>query len=432
MRRKDLKNLVEWKAKNSRKPLIINGARQVGKTWLINEFGKKHFLNLAYINFETTKSLSEVFNSGYQIDKIIKAIEIEVKAKIDPATTLIIFDEVQQEPKALTALKYFYEQAPQYHIICAGSLLGISMQNGGSFPVGKVEFLDLYPLNFYEYLDALNETALRASLELHEWDIIRGFHSRLKDLLRQYFYLGGMPEVLKIFINNRDFNQAREIQNQILRSYELDFSKHAPGSIIPRIRMMWNSIPSQLAKENKKFIYNAIKPGARSKDYELALEWLLDAGLVYKVNNISTAKVPLKNYENLDAFKLYVVDVGLLGAMVNIQPAAKLDNYSLLQEFKGSLTEQFVLQELKASKKAIPYYWSPSNAKAEVDFLFENRSNIFPLEVKAAENLQSKSLRVFNENYKPEMCFRTSMSNYRKEDWLTNIPLYSIQEIFNL
>ncbi|MBK9980900.1 MAG: ATP-binding protein [Saprospiraceae bacterium] len=430
MKRKEVLYLTEWKSKKDRKPLIISGARQVGKTWLLKEFGSLEFKNYAYLNFESDESLKTIFEGGFDLNRILSAIEIITGIKVEPGVTLLVFDEIQEAPKALLALKFFYEQLPQLHLACAGSLLGIALGKKTSFPVGKVEFLDLYPLNFPEYLEAIGQGGLKEAMANQDWILLQTFNQKLISLLREYYYIGGMPEVVASFINDHDFTKARNIQNNILRTYQLDFSKHASSSIVPRIRMLWNSIPGQLSKENKKFLYKAVKPGARSKDYELALYWLIDAGLVYRISNLTAVQLPLKAYEDINSFKLFILDIGLLGAMVDLDVKVLLDEHQILKEYKGSMTEQYVVQQLKSQRQSECYYFSPSNQKSEIDFVFENNSHIWPLEVKAEENLQAKSLKIFYDLYHPLTSFRTSMSGYREQDWLTNIPLYAINEIF--
>ena len=346
--------------------------------------------------------------------------------------TLIVFDEVQLVPSAITSLKYFYENANQYSVICAGSLLGISLGKQTAFPVGKVEILDLYPLDFEEFLEAMGQHALLELIQTHNWDLVKTFKAKFQDLLKHYFYVGGMPEVVANFAAHQNFEQARGLQKAILRNYEIDFSKHAPASIVPRIRMIWNALVPQLAKENKKFIYNALRSGARAKDYELALSWLTDAGLVYKVHNLSAAQVPLKAYEELEVFKLYCLDVGLMAAMADLDVGLLLQGYALLEEFKGALSEQYVLQQLMAQRKSKIYYWSPRTLKSEIDFMTERHGKIFPIEVKAGENLQAKSLKAFYQHYKPAMSYRVSMADHRKESWLCNVPLYAVGQLFKL
>ncbi|MCD7892448.1 MAG: ATP-binding protein [Erysipelotrichaceae bacterium] len=429
MYREAIKYLVKWKEKANRKPLIIRGARQVGKTWLMKEFGNQYYKKCAYISMDENKRMDTVFSDVFDIERIILQIEIEVGFKITPEDTLIILDEIQEVPRALKALKYFCENAPEYHIIAAGSLLGIALHEGTSFPVGKVNFINLYPLSYREFLKANNQDSLLDLLDSNDFDSIKAFKDKYIYYLKYYYYVGGMPEVVNNFIHNHDFNEVREIQNEILSAYEDDLSKHAPSNIVTRIRMLWNSIPAQLAKENKKFIYSLIREGARAKEYEVAMTWLLDTGLIYKVNRINKPGFPLKAYEDFSAFKLYVLDIGILGAMVNLNPKVILDGNQLFKEFKGALTEQYVLQQLITNPENDIYYWSASNATAEVDFILQTDDLIIPIEVKAEENLKSKSLKVFTNKYSINNAIRTSMSDFKKQDWITNIPLYSIENI---
>ncbi|WP_319500263.1 ATP-binding protein [uncultured Draconibacterium sp.] len=426
MERTAIAYLYDWKNKENRKPLIIRGARQVGKTWLMKEFGKKEYAQTAYVNFESSRILKDLFSEDYNITRIINAIQIETGVQINPKDTLIILDEIQEAEGGITSLKYFYENTPEYHVIAAGSLLGVSLHQHTSFPVGKVDFLDLYPLNFPEFLKALNQESLLKLIESKDWSLIRNFKPKLIEYLRQYYYTGGMPEVVLSFIQNNDYSEVRQIQNNILLAYEQDFSKHAPVEIVPRIRMLWNSTLAQLAKENKKFIYSAVKKGARAKDFELSLSWLIDSGLIYKVNRINKAGIPLKAYEDMDAFKLFIVDVGLLAAMGNLDVKTLLDGNTIFEEFKGALTEQYALQQLKTIPDIPIYYWSADKANAEIDFVIQHLSNVVPIEVKAAENLQAKSLKSFKGRYPDSIAVRTSMSDYREEDWLLNVPLYAI------
>lgn len=426
MERTAIKFLYEWKDKENRKPLIIRGARQVGKTWLMKEFGKKEYAQTAYVNFESSRILKDLFSEDYNINRIINAIQIETGVQINAQDTLIILDEIQEAPGGITSLKYFYENTPEYHVIAAGSLLGVSLHQHTSFPVGKVHFMDLYPLSFPEFLNALNQQSLLKLIETGEWELIRNFKTRFAELLRQYYYTGGMPEVVLSFRQNKDYTEVRQIQNNILFAYEQDFSKHAPAEIVPRIRMLWNSTLAQLTKENKKFIYSAVKKGARAKDFELSLSWLVDSGLIYKVNRINKAGIPLKAYEDMDAFKVFIVDVGLLAAIGNLDVKTLLNGNIIFEEFKGALTEQFVLQQLKTIPDIPIYYWSAVKADAEIDLVVQHSGKVVPIEVKAAENLQSKSLKSFKARYPASMAVRTSMSDYREEDWLINVPLYAI------
>ena len=432
MERIAMKELVSWKNKTERKPLIIRGARQVGKTWLMKEFGKNEYSQTVYVNFESSKLLKTLFVDNFDINRIITALQIETGIQVNPENTLIILDEIQEAEGAITSLKYFCENAPQYHIIAAGSLLGVAMHKHTSFPVGKVEFLDLYPLNYAEFLLALDQQPLLNLLKSKDWTLIKSFKEKYIQLLRQYYYIGGMPEVVLSYQTQNDFKEVRNIQKRILTAYEHDFSKHAPSDIVPRIRMLWNSIPSQLAKENKKFIYGAVKPGSRAKDYELALSWLIDCGLVHKICRVSKPGIPLKAYEDYNAFKLFIADVGLMGAMGDIDIRTLLEGNRIFEEFKGALTEQYVLQQLTSICDLVIYYWSAERSIAEIDFLIQYSGEVIPIEVKAEENLQAKSLKTFCQKYSPQTAIRTSMSDFRKEDWLTNLPLYAIGELTKL
>jgi len=425
MQRELLKSLIQWKDQADRKPLIIRGARQVGKTWLLKEFGKSHYKNVAYVNFETAKSLYSIFLSGFEVDKLIMALKIETGIDIAAGETLIILDEIQECEAALTALKYFQENANQYHIVAAGSLLGVALHTNRSFPVGKVDFLDLHPLNFLEFLVAMNEKPLLDLLQIKNWDLITGFKAKYIDLLKQYYYVGGMPEAVLTFINQKDFKKVREKQLNILAAYEQDFSKHAPNDIVPRIRLVWQSLPSQLAKENRKFVYGNLKKGARAREFELAIEWLKDAGIVHKVSRCNKPAIPLIAYEELSDFKLYLLDVGLLAAMGNLDIQTFIVEQSLFEEFKGALAEQYVLQQFKSVEQLPIYYWTAEKATAEVDFLIQYKNRIIPIEVKAAENLKAKSLKAYHQKFNPEISIRTSLSDYRKEEWLINLPLYA-------
>ena len=427
MNRLAIQELITWKNAKIRKPLIIQGARQVGKTWLMKEFGKQEFRNVAYLNFESSNRLKEIFLSDFNIERIIAVIEIEVKQKIDPQNTLLIFDEIQEAERGLTALKYFYEQAAEYHIVAAGSLLGISTQKNNSFPVGKVDFISMFPMSFIEFLDNIGERQLVNQLQNKNWELIAVFHEKLVEILRLYYFIGGMPEAVSNYIDYKNLDTVRSIQQKILAGYENDFAKHAPNEIVPRIRLVWNALISQLAKENKKFIYGQIKKGGRAKDFETAINWLVDAGLVLKVNRIEKPILPLNAYADFDAFKLFLLDIGLLNAIADLDQIILLEKNNILIEFKGALTEQFVCQQLKIKKDL--YYWTASNATAEVDFVLQSQNEIIPIEVKAEENLKSKSLKVYVEKYTPKTAIRTSMSKFRQEDWLTNVPLYGVSTI---
>ncbi len=429
MYRTAIEKLLKWKQSKYRKPLIIEGARQVGKTWLMKEFGKTAYADTVYINFDSNSRMSELFSSDLDTDRLIRGLELYIGRKIDPNNSLLIFDEVQEVPRALTSLKYFYENAPEYHIVCAGSLLGIALHPGTSFPVGKVDFLKLYPLSFKEFLMATDREQFAELLDSRDFQMITAFKETYIDALKLYYYVGGMPEAVQSFRDNKDFNEVREIQKRILEAYEQDFSKHAPNKIVPRLRMLWNSIPSQLAKENKKFIYGLIREGARAKDYETAIMWLTDCGLVHKVSRVNAAHIPLKAYEDLKAFKLFVVDVGLLGCMTGLHQHTLLEGNNLFIEFKGALTEQYVCQQLKTIDDLDVYYYTNDRGSSEVDFVVNTGEKIIPVEVKAEVNLKAKSLKTYQEKYSPEVCIRTSMTDYKKEEWLINLPLYAIDQI---
>lgn len=429
MNRLLIQEMVVWKNSKNRKPLIIQGARQVGKTWLMKEFGKREFEQVVYLNFESSSRLSQLFAVDFNIERIITILEIETNQKIKPETTLLIFDEIQEVEKGLTALKYFQEQAPQYYIVAAGSLLGISLQKNNSFPVGKVDFMKLYPLSFMEFLGNNGEHQLVEQLHNKNWDVISTFHEKLVDQLRLYYFIGGMPEVVVNYLENKDLQTVRTLQKKIIIGYENDFAKYAPNEIVPKIKLVWNTLISQLAKENRKFVYGQIKKGSRAKDFEMAINWLVDAGLVLKVNRIEKPTMPLNAYVDFDSFKLFLVDIGLLNAIGNLDQKILLEKNSILTEYKGALTEQFVCQQLKIITDI--YYWVAPKATAEIDFLFQKENEIVPVEVKAEENLKSKSLKVFVDKFENKKAIRTSMNKFRREDWLTNIPLYAIDSVYS-
>jgi predicted AAA+ superfamily ATPase len=432
MYRAAMEELFKWKENKARKPLIIRGARQVGKTWLMKEFGATAYENCVYVSFDNNRHMRELFSADFDVSRLVTGIELYAGHRIDPANTLIIFDEVQEVPKALASLKYFNENAPQFQVLCAGSLLGVALHQGTSFPVGKVAFLDLYPLSFAEFMRAMGKEPFVSLLEQGDFAMATTFKQEYIDLLKYYYYVGGMPEAVFSFIRNRDFNEAREIQQRILVSYEQDFSKHAPKEIVPRIRMLWNSIPAQLTRESKKFIYGLVKEGARAREYEYALMWLTDCGLVHKVHRVTAPHLPLKAYEDLKAFKLFVVDIGLLSCMTRLRQDVLLDGNEMFIEFKGALTEQYVLQQLKTLHGVEPYYWTNDRNTAEIDFLLDTGNRIVPLEVKAEVNLQSKSLKAFAEKHKPALSVRTAMSDYKHEGWLLNLPLYAMGSVSSI
>lgn len=425
MKRSAIKCLYDWKQSDRRKPLIMLGARQVGKTWLMREFASEAYEKSAYVNFEDDEMLKGMFASDFDIPRIINTIQWSTGVTIDE-DTLIILDEIQEAPRGITALKYFAEKAPQYHVMAAGSLLGIAMHQNDSFPVGKVDFIHLYPLSFFEFLEAAGECKMVELLQVKDWPMITMFRSKFEERLRQYYFVGGMPAAVSAFIDNGNLAAVRTIQKGILEAYERDFFKHAPAIDVPRIRMVWKSIPAQLAKENKKFIYGVLKEGARAREFELAIEWLRDAGLVYKVNRCKKAMLPLAAYEDFSAFKMFLSDVGLMGALSNVPAQSLLDGNALFSDFKGALTEQYVLQQLLVKSSLSVYYWSSENSRGELDFLLQDEEKIIPVEVKAEENLQSKSLKTFVERNPGLHGVRFSMSPYREQDWLTNYPLYSL------
>lgn len=424
-----IEKLYQWKKSRRRKPMIIEGARQVGKTWIMKEFGKQAYENTIYINFDSNSRMAELFASDLDTERLIMGLELYSGRKINPENTLLIFDEVQEVPRALASLKYFYENAPQYHIVCAGSLLGIALHEGTSFPVGKVDFLKLYPLSFMEFLMATEKERFAELMNTSDFDMITSFKQTYIDALKLYYFVGGMPEAVQSFAENKDFNEVREIQKRILEAYEQDFSKHAPYELVPKIRMIWNSIPSQLAKENKKFIYGLVREGGRAKDYETAIMWLTDCGLVHKISRVNAAGIPLKAYEDLKAFKLFVLDVGLLGCMSGLRQCTLLDGNALFVEFKGALTEQYVCQQLKTIDDLGIYYYTNDRGSCEIDFIVDTAEQIIPVEVKAEVNLKAKSLKTYREKFSPDNAVRTSMADYKKEDGLINLPLYAIEHI---
>jgi predicted AAA+ superfamily ATPase len=430
MKRAAYKQLLDWKQQSNRKPLIIQGARQVGKTYLMKSFGAAEYQDVAYFNFEITRTLSAIFQKGYAITSMISSLEILHGKPINPSETLIIFDEIQACPEALTALKYFYEEAPEYHIFAAGSMLGVAIHQGVSFPVGKVSFLPLYPLSFHEFLEASGAQSLLQAIDKDQLDILQMLALELLDYYKMYCFLGGMPEVLKNYFEYNDLNRARGIQNDILQSYENDFSKHAPIAQLPRIRMVWQSIVPQLAKENSKFLYSLLRTGGRAKEFEMAIEWLKDAGVIHKVVRLSKPGIPITSYADFSDFKIYLSDVGLLGAMANLPIDVVLEGHRLFEEFKGVMAEQIICQ-LLLSNGYTAHYWSPEAGKSEVDFVIQKDMRIVPIEVKSGENLRSRSLRVYFDKYQPQECIRTSLAGYQKQDWVKNIPMYLFERWLN-
>ncbi len=425
MKRDALKKLIEWKTAPSRKPLILNGARQVGKTWLMKEFGRYAFKNIAYLNFDGNPRMKEVFAQDFDVERLLLALQIETRQTITPEDTLLIFDEIQTNHAALTSLKYFCERCPQLAIVAAGSLLGIGLHEGSGFPVGKVDRLDLYPMTFPEFLVAVGEEQLVDILGKKDWQLITSFKSRFMHWLRTYYFVGGMPEAVAAFNETKSFEGARRVHNRILRDYADDFSKHIPPSDLPYAQLLWQSLPSQLAKENKKFVYSAIKSGLRGRQIEGAMQWLTQAGLIFPVRGVTKPNIPLSAYID-SKFKLFGLDVGLLAAQCELDEQTLLEGNRIFTEFKGALTEQYVQQQLRASCEITPFYWSSDRSNAEVDFIFKLGMDVLPLEVKAEENLRAKSLAAFRDAFSPRLCIRTSMSDYRRESWLVNLPLYAI------
>jgi len=408
----------------NRKPMVLLGARQVGKTWLMKEFARTDYAKSVYINFEEEASLQHLFENDFDIDRILKSIELRFQVSVDDKT-LLVFDEIQSVKRGVTSLKYFYEKAPHLHIMVADSMLGLSTAE--SIPVGKVDYLRLYPMTFQEYLLAQGKERVVQCINDSEWPLLQSVKDRLIQDLKNYYYVGGMPEAVEAFVQRQDYAEVRRIQNNILLAYEGNFAKHAPAGVVPRIRMVWNSLPSQLARENKKFVYGAVKSGARAKDFELALQWLVDAGLVIKVNRTKSGMLPLKAYENMAAFKLFALDVGLLCAQNKTQVETLVRGNELFSTFKGALTEQYVAQQLSTFVDQL-YYWSAENSSGEIDFLVQLHDKVTPIEVKAEENLKAKSLHVFTDKYSNLHGLRLSMSNYRKQDWMTNVPLYALSQ----
>lgn len=429
MKRLALQTLVNWKSKENRKPMIINGARQVGKTWLMEEFGKNYYKEILNINFERNSRIRTLFETDLDPNRLLLGLELEHGHKIDADNTLIIFDEIQAMPQAITSLKYFYEEMPQYHIIAAGSLLGVTLHSGISYPVGKVDSMELYPLNFMEFLYALGEEQLANQISENNLDMINVFKNKLLDYLKQYMYVGGMPEVVKNFANNKDFQEVRNIQNQIIKDYHNDFSKHIPKTILPKVLLVWDAIPAQLAKENKKFIYNQVTEKGRAKDFEDAIAWLSDSGLIYKIHRLTKPYLPITGYIEENIFKLFLLDVGLLSAMSRLDRRILLEGDALFTEFKGAIAEQYVMQELKSIKDVELSYWGNDTGNAEVDFVLQCDSQVIPVEVKSGTNLKAKSLKTYMDKYEPKYAVRTSLADYKQTDNLYDIPLYMIENI---
>lgn len=426
MERSQLVALTDWKADPGRKPLILRGARQVGKTWLLKEFGARCYSQTVYVRLEDNAVMEQLFAGSLEPRRLVEGISAATGQHLAAADTLLILDEAQAVPRALTAMKYFSEDAPEYHIVLAGSLLGIALHSGISFPVGKVSFLDLYPLSFTEFLTSLGEDALVGFIKRGDFEMLAAFRERLTDYLRLYYYVGGMPEVVQSYLDHRDFTRTRAIQQDILQAYEHDFSKHLGTSTAQRCREVWASVPRQLSKENKKFTFGAVRPGGRGRHYDEAIQILADCGLVTKVMRVGKPGIPLTSYEDSAAFKLFMVDTGLLAAMSDVPSEAIMAGSTLFEEFKGALAEQYVCQQLIADCKLRPGYWSADRSSGEVDFLYQTSSEVVPVEVKATVNLKSKSLASFCKTYSLQNAIRLSLADYKQQDWLTNLPLYAV------
>ena len=425
MKRKVYTELLKWKENSNRKPLILRGARQVGKTWIMKEFGKNEYRNFIYVNCDNEPRVAHLFENDYDINRILLVLQAISGIKAMPGETLIILDEIQEVKRGLGALKYFCEDAPEYHVMVAGSLLGIALHPGTSFPVGKVDMIDLYPMDFGEFLEAQGNGQWKTLLESHDWQLISTMRTKFIELLRQYYYVGGMPGVVSSYIEQQDLQEVRRLQQDILTAYREDISKHAPANEVVRINMVMNSIPSQLARENKKFIYGAMRKGARAADFELAIQWLIDCGIVYKIPRVSTPKLPLKFYEDLSAFKLFLLDCGLLACMSEVPADQILIGNNVFEEFKGAFTEEFVLQQLIGHPDTFIYYWRSERSDGEIDFLLQRGSRVIPVEVKAEENVRARSLRQFVQDNPGLKGLRLSMSDYRDQEWMENVPLYA-------
>lgn len=429
MERSIYSNLKKWKDSPTRKPLILQGARQVGKTYILKEFGAREYSEVVYINCDDNNDMQNMF-VDYDVDRIIRSLSAISGISIKPSTTLLILDEIQEVERGLASLKYFCEKAPEYHVAVAGSLLGITLHEGTSFPVGKVDMLYMYPMDFEEFLLAMGKEQLVELLRNNSWAALTPLRGMLTELLRQYYFVGGMPEAVKAYVERGDIWEVRSIHSKIIDAYRNDMSKHVPKQQVQRINMVWNSIPSQLARDNKKFIYGALRKGARANDFEIAIQWLVDSGLVHKVHRISKPVVPLKFYEDMASFKLFLLDCGLLGALSETPPEQILIGDNVFEEYKGAFTENYVLQQLKSLPRTFVYYYSNDNSTLEIDFVVQHEAHVIPIEVKAEENLRAKSLRQFVTDNSGLHGVRFSMSDYREQDWLTNVPLWAVRWAF--
>jgi predicted AAA+ superfamily ATPase len=434
LKRLIIDDLIRWKQSKYRKPLVLRGVRQVGKTWLLNDFGRKYYNNIAYFNFDEKEELKEFFETTKDVKRILQNLTMVNGEPIVPEKTLIIFDEIQECNKALNTLKYFYENTPEYHIACAGSLLGITLSRPASFPVGKVDFLTIYPMNFTEFLMANNDNDLVEYMENIDKiePIPEIFFNQFYEKLKMYFITGGMPEVVRSWAEEKDIKLVQGSLKAILNAYELDFSKHVELKDIAKLGLIWSSIPSQLSRENKKFLYSTVKEGARAREYEDALTWLSNVGMVYKVFRITKPGLPLSAYDDLTAFKLYTVDVGLLRRLSLLDPIAFREGSRLFTEFKGALTENFVLQGLVNTYETLPRYWT-SGGQAEVDFIIQRKNDLIPIEVKSDQNISSRSLRLYMQKYEfTKIRLRLSLRNLKQDENLLNIPLFMIDHIDRL
>lgn len=429
MERSIYSSLKKWKESPTRKPLILQGARQVGKTYILKKFGAREYSEVVYINCDDNNDMQNMF-VDYDVDRIIRSLSAISGISIKPSTTLLILDEIQEVERGLASLKYFCEKAPEYHVAVAGSLLGITLHEGTSFPVGKVDMLYMYPMDFEEFLLAMGKEQLVELLRNNSWAALTPLRGMLTELLRQYYFVGGMPEAVKTYVERGDIWEVRSIHSKIIDAYRNDMSKHVPKQQVQRINMVWNSIPSQLARDNKKFIYGALRKGARANDFEIAIQWLVDSGLVHKVHRISKPVVPLKFYEDMASFKLFLLDCGLLGALSETPPEQILIGDNVFEEYKGAFTENYVLQQLKSLPRTFVYYYSNDNSTLEIDFVVQHEAHVIPIEVKAEENLRAKSLRQFVTDNSGLHGVRFSMSDYREQDWLTNVPLWAVRWAF--
>jgi len=421
-----LRSLIAWKNDPARKPLVVRGARQVGKTWLLQEFGRTHYEQVAYVNCQRDRSVAAIFDGDLDPDRILRGLAIASRTNIDPTTTLVIIDEIQEAPQGLTSLKYFEEERSDIHVAVAGSLLGVALRADASFPVGKVNFVELHPLDFDEYLRGIGEAGLADLVLDQDWPLITSFADRLTELLRQYMFVGGMPEVVARHVAGASYDIVRSVQLDILRGYEHDFAKFASATVSRRVAEVWASLPSQLARENKRFILGRVREGARAREFEEALQWLCDAGLVHQVTRFTKPANPIRAYEDTKIFKLFLLDTGLLGALSGLEASVLLEGIGVFEEFKGALTEQYVLQQIVAERNSVPMYWAPVDGRAELDFAIERSGGLVPIEVKAEENLRSLSLRSYIERFHPTEAWRFSLADYREQEDMTNVPLYAI------